>query len=383
MRIVLVNPASPPGLRDVGALPSRVATLFGWAAALRARELEVEIVQGWHRDDTVRLGEAAVHLVAGPYEGGLARWRAPGPLVRRTSGLSPDVVHLNGTHFGLLAARLRRDLPDAAIILQDHAGAPSGRPLWRLVERRCWRAVDAVLFTAREQADPWRDAGVLAPRTPVIEVMEGPVGWFEEPRPTGRGADLGQGPRGPRLCWVGHLIEQKDPVTVVRAVGRVLEQHPGSRLTMVFRRDDLLPELRRVLETDPALSGAAELRGTVDPTRMRAVHEASDVYLSGSRREGSGYALAEAMSRGVVPVVTDIPSFRAMTGRGRAGVLWPPGDVDACAAALGHVLSRPLDEQRRAVLRCARDLLSPEAIGTIAEAAYREALERRQRARDG
>ena len=47
---------------------------------------------------------------------------------------------------------------------------------------------------------------------------------------------------------------------------------------------------------------------------MPNYYGAADVFVSGSHSEGSGYALIEAMSAGVVPVVTDIPSFRAIAG---------------------------------------------------------------------
>ena len=56
------------------------------------------------------------------------------------------------------------------------------------------------------------------------------------------------------------------------------------------------------------------------------------MFVSGSHSEGSGYALIEAMSAGVVPVVTDIPSFRAIAGD--CGARWPPGDAGAFADAL-------------------------------------------------
>jgi glycosyltransferase involved in cell wall biosynthesis len=62
--------------------------------------------------------------------------------------------------------------------------------------------------------------------------------------------------------------------------------------------------------------------------------QAADVFVSGSHAEGSGYALLEALACGVTPVVTDIPSFRALTDGGRIGKLWPCGDATGLAEAL-------------------------------------------------
>jgi glycosyltransferase involved in cell wall biosynthesis len=42
----------------------------------------------------------------------------------------------------------------------------------------------------------------------------------------------------------------------------------------------------------------------------------------------------EAVACGVTPVLTDIPAFRALTGGGRIGHLWPCGDAACLAEAL-------------------------------------------------
>ena len=44
---------------------------------------------------------------------------------------------------------------------------------------------------------------------------------------------------------------------------------------------------------------------------------------------------------GATPVVTDIPPFRALTGEGAIGRLWPPGDARRLAEALEDVVAHP------------------------------------------
>ena len=65
---------------------------------------------------------------------------------------------------------------------------------------------------------------------------------------------------------------------------------------------------------------------------------AADGYVSGSHREGSGFALIESMSCGCVPIVTDIPSFRKISGK--YGFLWRPGDAESLCAALDNAYRR-------------------------------------------
>ncbi len=83
------------------------------------------------------------------------------------------------------------------------------------------------------------------------------------------------------------------------------------------------------------------LVGRVDRADLPNYYAAADVFVSGSHYEGSGYALIEAMSAGVVPVVTDIPSFRAIAGD--TGARWTPGDAADFARVLVEVCSTDLD----------------------------------------
>ena len=108
---------------------------------------------------------------------------------------------------------------------------------------------------------------------------------------------------------------------------------------------------------------------------------AADVFVLGSHREGSGYAAIEAMAGGAIPVLTDIPSFRALTGNGRIGALWTPGEPQSLADALASVMARPLAREREAVRTRFQTTFTWRAIGARAVELYREALERRSRIR--
>jgi glycosyltransferase involved in cell wall biosynthesis len=77
----------------------------------------------------------------------------------------------------------------------------------------------------------------------------------------------------------------------------------------------------------------------------------------GSHHESAGYALIEALACGATPIVSDIPSFRRLTGGGSIGALAPVGDAAAFARALVDLAARPRAVLRRqAVEHFARDL---------------------------
>jgi glycosyltransferase involved in cell wall biosynthesis len=105
---------------------------------------------------------------------------------------------------------------------------------------------------------------------------------------------------------------------------------------------------------------------------MAAFYSSADLFVLGSAHEGSGYSLIEACACGVVPVVTNIPSFRVITNKGTIGVLWAHGDAAACASALGDAARRDLSEERRRVLNHFDHQLSWPVVGADALAIYRD-----------
>ena len=122
------------------------------------------------------------------------------------------------------------------------------------------------------------------------------------------------------------------------------------------------------------------LTGEVPHDRMASFYSAADLFIVGSHHEGSGYALMEACACGAVPVVTNIPTFRLLTGDGSVGALWEPGDADGCARALIDAGRRDLSAERaRLADHFARELSWP-AVGTRALEIYEEVVSRRRAA---
>jgi glycosyltransferase involved in cell wall biosynthesis len=124
------------------------------------------------------------------------------------------------------------------------------------------------------------------------------------------------------------------------------------------------------IRSSPALSTGVTLVGSVPHDAMAGYLSAADIYVSGSHREGSGYALIEAMACGAVPVVTDIPSFRAIAGD--CGCRWSPGDAKGCAEALLRAAREDLAANRVRVRTRFERALSWDALGDQTLKHYRE-----------
>ena len=363
MRIVQVNFAFDPGVASPDALLDRYGTLTGWSDALVAAGAQVRVVQRFSSDD-VRSRGGVEYAFCSTYR----------RLAAAAASFQSDIVHVNGLEFPGHTWRLRRRLPPrAAIVVQAHSdpGAFGRAPLLRAVGRILRGSADACLVAADEHADGWRRIGLFAASQPAYQVMEASTRFHRMPRDAAR-RESGVDGR-PAVLWVGRLNANKDPLTALDGFERALAALPGAALTMVYSTTELLPAVRARIESSVALRSRVRLVGEVPHDRLPAYFSAADMFLVGSHHEGSGYSLMEACACSAIPVVTDIPSFRAMLGAG-FGALWKPGDADDCARALTRIALCDLDAERRRLADHFERAMSWEAVGKRAMEIYREVI---------
>jgi glycosyltransferase involved in cell wall biosynthesis len=234
---------------------------------------------------------------------------------------------------------------------------------------RGWRGLaqaDAWSFTAREHAEPWREAGLLRGAR-VIEVPEASTRLAAVAYEQARAVTGMHG--APALLWVGRLNENKDPLTVLDGLEIAFADLPDARLWMIYSDATLEAAVRVQVERSPVLRERVFLIGCLPHERLAAYYSAADIFVSGSHREGSGYALIEAMACGTIPCVTDIPSFRAITGA--CGVLWPVGDVDSLAVGVSRIMRLDRNVERRRAMQRFDNGLTWAAIAGHTVDAYR------------
>lgn len=279
----------------------------------------------------------------------------------------PDVLHVQGVHFAEEVLALADVAPGIPILVQDHAGRPPR--FWR---RRLHRAglarAAGIAFCALRQAEPFVRSGLIDRRTLLYEIPECSSRFFPGDRQQAR---LATGICGePALLWVGHLNENKDPLTVLAAASAAARSLPQLRLWCCFGTGLLLGAVQKRIRRDPWLRGRVTLLGKVPHQRMELLMRAADIFVLGSHHEGSGCALIEAMACGLPPVVTDIPSFRALTGSGAVGMLWPCGEAERLLACLLRIAEYRSSAMRAAVRAHFDRHLSFRAVGSMLVAAY-------------
>jgi glycosyltransferase involved in cell wall biosynthesis len=287
------------------------------------------------------------------------------------AGMDVDVLHAHGLGFVEEASAIAGLVsPAAPIVFQDHADRP---PRWwrRARHRRCFATASGIAFTSLDQARPFVAAGMFGPSVRLFAIPESSSRFTPGDRARARAETGLDG--GPCVLSIGRLIRGKDPMTVLDGIALAAARLPKLQLWCAFGAAPMLSEVRARIEDDPRLAGRVHLLGEVPHARIEMLLRAADLFVSGSRAEGSGYAALEALACGVTPVLTDIPAFRALTGNGRVGHLWPCGDATRLADELFLAATeRASPQQVRAHFDAA---LSFEAVGRLWTNAYSQVLD--------
>ena len=377
MRIVQANAVYDPTAKTPAALLDLYRTLTEWSTAVARAGADVSVVQRFHTAATLERDGVRYVFVTDKERPWMSTTGAPPAFVDAIVQAQADVIHINGLIFPALVAAIRREaIARTAIVVQHHGGEfpIRGAGLVGMLQRRRWRAglaaATAISFTAAEQAEPWRAAGVLDTGR-VIEIIEASTTMREVTRERATTAIGASG--SPLILWVGRLTTNKDPLTVLDGLELALPQLPDARVMMVFGDDTLVESVDERVRASALLSARVTLVGRVGHDEMPNYYAAADVFVSGSHSEGSGYALIEAMSAGVIPVVTDIPSFRAIAGDCER---WAPGDAADLARVLVKTCSADIATQSVAVKSRFERLLSWDAIGAATVREYQALLRR-------
>lgn len=274
--------------------------------------------------------------------------RLPFRMHRFVKKLRPDVVVIQSLHFPLQVLLLRLMLGrKVKIIIQNHAEKPF-KGIKRWLQRLAEQATDAYLFASKPMGLGWIEQGNLTNADKIHEVME--VSSVFKPMDRHTALKQTDAAGEPVFLWVGRLNANKDPLNVIKSFLRYTEIQPSARLYMIYHTDELLPEINRLLNSDPN-GDHIILIGKVAHNELAYWYNSADFVISGSYYEGSGTAICEAMSCGCLPIVTDIDSFKMITDHGRCGTLYEAGNEEALFEVLKATVQMDLPAKREQVLQ--------------------------------
>jgi glycosyltransferase involved in cell wall biosynthesis len=339
----------------IGGIGGSERHLLTLLPALRERGVDVSFLG---LDDPSRAPDPFYEALAVPYE----RLKAPRDLdptlawrVRRAARRA-DLVHTHLVHadvYGAFGAR--------RLVSTKHNDDPFRTGAFRFVERalarRATRIIAITESLARFQVER---VGLPAAKVEVIHygLDDLPQAWGENPPdPLSPDARL-------VLC-ICRLEPQKGVDVAIRA----LREIPGAQLVVLGEGPQRgeLEQLARELDVPVYLPGRVP--------DVAAWLRRADLLVHPVRWEGFGLALLEAMLASLPVVATKVSSIPEIVVDGETGLLIPPDDPGALAAAVNRVLADPSGYGERGRAR-ARSDFSVAEMADRTLAVYETALNR-------
>jgi glycosyltransferase involved in cell wall biosynthesis len=237
-----------------------------------------------------------------------------------------DLVHTHLVHadvYGALGAR--------RLVSTKHNDDPFRAGAFRFVERALTRRASKVIAItealARFQVER---VGLPADKLEVIHygLDELPAAWGSNPA-----ASVPSGARV--LLAVCRLEPQKGLDVAIRALPEIRARHPHAEL-VVLGEGAQRSELEQLAKS---LQVPVHLLGRVPD--VAAWLRRADLLVHPARWEGFGLALLEAMLASKPIVATNVSSIPEIVADGETGLLVPPDDARALAAAVTRLLDEP------------------------------------------
>ena len=214
----------------------------------------------------------------------------------------------------------------------------------------------ATLVLALSQA--WRETlREISPRAR-LEVLTNavPLPPLEELRRPGRGR--------PTLLFLGEVARHKGVLELARAFAQVTDR--VGQLQLVYGGTGSAREEVRELTAQLKLGDRVEFTGWLEAQRKRAAFAGATIFVLPSYVEGMPMALLEAMSWGLPTIATAVGGVPEVITHEVNGLLVPPGDIEALAAAVARLMGDPA--LRRQLGEAARETIATRfSIGTAVE----------------
>ncbi|MGI9657815.1 MAG: glycosyltransferase, partial [Gaiellaceae bacterium] len=278
--------------------------------------------------------------------------------VRAFRRLRPDVVHLSLRHpyacqWGTLAGLLS---PGAAVVAVEQLPIPPANARQARIKQQLAKRLDAHVAVGRDagrELEEW------------VGLPRGSIATIYNARPSGTVSGRSEADQHVSCVAVGRLHEQKGFDLLIDALSDV----PDVSLRLVGDGVE-----RASLEAHATARGVYErvefLGWLDDPTPEL---ERGDIFVLPSRYEGLPLSIIEAMFAELPVVAADVGSVRELVVDGETGLLVPPEDVQAIAAAMTSLAGDR--ERRRRLGSAARErALARFSLETMLER-YRELYE--------
>jgi len=314
---------------------------------------------------------ATVHYVSGCEWLGKLRYVLRIPRVQRlVRGLRPDLLHaLHLTSYGFLSVFCDVHPTLVSVWGTDVLEAPRLSPFHYLITRYALRRADHITATGLRLAEA---TARYAPAGKPVTVVPYGVDLREfRSRPREQRSEVAVGA-------VARLSKEKGLHYLLEAFAVVAGRHPQARLVLVGEG----PERQRLERLAARLGLGERVRflGEVPHEQVPEVLQQLDIFAMPSTYEGFGVAALEAEAMELPVVASHVHGIPDVVLDGETGLLVPPRDRQALAAALDRLVSdgdlrRRLGQAGRAFVA---EHYSWEENTAQMEALYKAALGKRE-----
>jgi glycosyltransferase involved in cell wall biosynthesis len=256
-----------------------------------------------------------------------------------------DILHTHKFGSNVWGALIGRACRIPITVAHEHTWSYQGNPLRKFLDGRVIGRL-ATRFVAVSTAD--RDRMIALEHVPSDKVTVIPTAFI--PRPGGGESDL-RGELGipadaPVIGTLARLRPQKALDVLIEAFSRIATEHSDCRLVIVGDG-----ECRDELSDAAAAAGLSDrVHFPGQRTDVGPVLEAFDIAAMSSDFEGLPLFVFECMAQTTPLVATDVGGMRDAVEDGVTGLLVPPRNPAALAAALGRLVE---DEALRGRLAAA------------------------------
>ena len=255
-------------------------------------------------------------------------------LRRLVRGRRPDIVHAHTAHAVTLVALAAWGRGRPARIASRRVNYPPG-----LTGRfKLRHLADRVLAVSADIAGGLVTAGIPPDRVAVVRSAIDPERARRDAHPEVLRQDYRLGPRQRVIGTVGALVRPEGP-RHPRRRHRILSAPPPSRGPPDYRRLGPARDAPPGADCRPRPAAARPVAGRrEDIPSFLALFE---VFVLSSRYEGVPNALLRPWPTGLPAVATRAGGTAEVVDDGVTGLLVPPGDPPALAAAIGRILDDP------------------------------------------
>lgn len=249
-----------------------------------------------------------------------------------------DVVHVHGIDFAFDYLSLTRALHKKPLLASTHGGffhtafAQHAKKVFFHTMTRCTaRGYRRIIASSANDGEVF---GRVVPASRIRVIENGvDIQKFD---------DASSPALVPTLIYVGRWSSNKGLPRTISLLAALRAVDPRWRLVIAGREYDLDRAALESLAQGAGVADAVTVMPNPDNAQIREAMSRASYFVCLSRHEGFGLAAIEAMSAGLVPVLSRIPPFERLAGETQVPLVVDDEDAKAAQAVLG--LHRRLEQ---------------------------------------